>query len=256
MAGVRAPKARAYASSGASAPENEGEECGDEARFFTESRLLQRNVTVRLLSLPTPQGGNFASGSQATVGSLIGLVLHPAGSIAALLLANGLARVVDWHAGILSSVPVDEGGGMERLRTAEREGKSSRRGIWKGLAAPGSTAGGAATANGKHEAGKKYEAMVARVWSGDSVSVVVNGTEKRVFLSSVRLPRQSETKLAGLVAEARESLRKRIVGKTVSVTLDYVKPADQGFEERECVTVRTHNGAYVLSPCPCERAQA
>lgn len=45
----------------------------------------------------------------------IGTVLHPAGNIAELLVATGLARVIGWHAGILAS-----SGGMERLRTAER----------------------------------------------------------------------------------------------------------------------------------------
>jgi staphylococcal nuclease domain-containing protein 1 len=44
----------------------------------------------------------------------IGIVLHPNGNIAEHLVANGLARVVDWHAGMLSTV-----GGMERLRSAE-----------------------------------------------------------------------------------------------------------------------------------------
>lgn len=192
MAGVRAPKARAYASNPASQPNDaEGEECGDEARFFSESRLLQRNVTVRLLSLPTPAGGNLASGSQATVGSFIGLVLHPRGSLAALLVANGLARVVDWHAGFLSAVPADEGGGMERLRVAEKEGKTKRLGIWKNVA-PAAASNGLA-ANGKAGAQKAYEGVVTRVWAGDSFSIraTLGGKEqeKRLQLSSVRMPR-------------------------------------------------------------------
>ena len=40
-------------------------------------------------------------------------VLHPAGNVAEFLVAAGLARVVDWHAGMLAS-----SGGMERLRAA------------------------------------------------------------------------------------------------------------------------------------------
>ena len=40
-------------------------------------------------------------------------VLHPAGNIAEHLVGAGLARVVDWHAGMLAST-----GGMERLRAA------------------------------------------------------------------------------------------------------------------------------------------
>ena len=42
-------------------------------------------------------------------------MLHPAGNIAEHLVAAGLARVVDWHAGMLSA-----SGGMEKLRAAER----------------------------------------------------------------------------------------------------------------------------------------
>ena len=48
-------------------------------------------------------------------------MLHPAGNVAEHLVANGLARVVDWHAGMLAA-----GGGMERLRAAERAAKEKR----------------------------------------------------------------------------------------------------------------------------------
>lgn len=42
-------------------------------------------------------------------------MLHPNGNIAEFLLSAGLARVVDWHAGMLAA-----NGGMERLRAAEK----------------------------------------------------------------------------------------------------------------------------------------
>ena len=79
--------------------------------------MLQRQVQVRLLSVPTPAALPFSStATQApTPASMfIGTVMHPNGNIAEHLVANGLARVVDWHAGMLSTV-----GGMERLRSAE-----------------------------------------------------------------------------------------------------------------------------------------
>jgi hypothetical protein len=41
--------------------------------------------------------------------------LHPNGNIAEFLLAAGLARIIDWHAGMLAA-----NGNMERLRAAEK----------------------------------------------------------------------------------------------------------------------------------------
>lgn len=39
-----------------------------------------------------------------------------------------------------------------------------------------------------------------------------------------------------VVANAR-FLRKRLVGKTVHVLIDYIKPKEGDYEERECVTI-------------------
>jgi staphylococcal nuclease domain-containing protein 1 len=39
----------------------------------------------------------------------------------------------------------------------------------------------------------------------------------------------------------RRFLRKRLIGKTVHVLIDYVKPKEGEYEERECVTV-TYGG--------------
>jgi len=90
-----------------------------QAKFFTESRLLQRPVRVLLLSLPAPTAQPFAASANAAppapASLFIGTVLHPAGNVAECLVATGLARVVDWHAGLLAS-----SGGMERLRAAEK----------------------------------------------------------------------------------------------------------------------------------------
>jgi staphylococcal nuclease domain-containing protein 1 len=44
----------------------------------------------------------------------IGIVMHPNGNVGEHLVSSGLARVVEWHAGMLAA-----GGFMERLRTAE-----------------------------------------------------------------------------------------------------------------------------------------
>ena len=88
-----------------------------QARFFTESRLLQRLVRVKLLSLPAPAPSAFsstASGPPPPASMFIGIVMHPNGNVGEHLVSSGLARVVEWHAGMLAA-----GGFMERLRTAE-----------------------------------------------------------------------------------------------------------------------------------------
>lgn len=88
---------------------------GEEAKFFTESRLLQRQVRVKLLSLPSPSALPLnATGPPPPASMFIGMVIHPNGNIAEHLVASGLAKVVDWHAGMLAA-----GGFMERLRAAE-----------------------------------------------------------------------------------------------------------------------------------------
>ena len=46
--------------------------------------------------------------------------------------------------------------------------------------------------------------------------------------------------------EAREFLRKKLIGKKVNVSVDYVKPAQDSFPEKTCCTV-TREGMYVLA---------
>ncbi|KAA1099307.1 hypothetical protein PGT21_002984 [Puccinia graminis f. sp. tritici] len=262
MAGVRSPRSRQYSpqnQADSSTSANEGEPFGDEAKFFTECRLLQRSVSVVLISLPTPQATSLTSQAQAqqslVVSSFIGIVQHPAGSISALLLANGLARVVDWHAGFLSSVPEHQGGGMERLRKAEAEGKAARRGHWKSVAAPASDPSAANGSTGASAPGKmKFDGIVSRVWTGDTVSIRVNSAsksdgqeERKVQLSSIRQPRPTDPKFGGLASDARELLRRRLIGKQVHVSIDYVRPKEGDYEAKECVTIKLPTGINVAN---------
>ena len=121
------------------------------------------------------------------------VVLHPAGNVAEHLVANGLARVVDWHAGMLAA-----GGGMERLRAAERTAKAKQVNLYattRGTTGPDGAsrpANGSTSANGQSsQVGKTFEATVVRVWGGDAISVVPKegGKERRITLSSTRAPR-------------------------------------------------------------------
>lgn len=109
-------------------------------------------------------------------------VLHPAGNIAELLVASCLARVIDWHAGMLAS-----NGQMERLRAAEKAAKEKRLYLYANAPAPSVKTNGA-TVNGS---ARTFDATVVRVWSGDQISVVDRdvGKERRLQLSSTRGPK-------------------------------------------------------------------
>ena len=61
----------------------------DEARYFVEMRLLQREVEIRLESV---NNSNF-----------IGTILYPKGNIAEALLREGLAKCVDWSMAVMTS---------------------------------------------------------------------------------------------------------------------------------------------------------
>jgi staphylococcal nuclease domain-containing protein 1 len=122
------------------------------------------------------------SGDRATNDNRFTAVIHPVGNIAEHLVAAGLARVVDWHAGILAS-----SGGMERLRAAEKAAKEKRLYLYANL--PTS----AASKTNEHSAGgspRNFDGTVIRVWSGDQLSIVdKEGKERKVQLSSTRAPK-------------------------------------------------------------------
>jgi staphylococcal nuclease domain-containing protein 1 len=185
LAGVRSARASGR-------PGEVAEQWGDEAKAFTETRLLQRSVKTILLSLPsstgpTPFQQNSSAPAQPTPASIfIGSVIHPAGNVAEHLVAAGLARVVDWHAGMLSATS----GAMERLRAAERTAKEKRAALY--ATAPASSSkptDGAATGTTSHGA-RSFEGTVGRIWSADQLSVFdKDGKERRVQLSSIRGPK-------------------------------------------------------------------
>jgi staphylococcal nuclease domain-containing protein 1 len=199
-----------------------------EARFFVETRLLHREVKVKLDGVDKS-------------GALFGSVLHPMGNMSIELVKVGLARVVDWSVGYCDFA--------KELRTAEREAKEKRLRIWRDYVPPNH--GNDMTT---------FTARVAEIVSGDTVvrkptppalsratrapglrrltnpsrrSQVVaeqDGTERRVSLSSVRCPRPPGRDAASnadptqarenarntvYAAEAKELLRKTLIGKKV-----------------------------------------
>ncbi|KAF9891218.1 hypothetical protein FE257_004782 [Aspergillus nanangensis] len=203
LAGVRAPSAKRVNADGKEQP---AEPYGDDAQQFVESRVLQRKVQVSLLGV-TPQG------------QLIATVLHPNGNVAKFLLEAGLARCHDLHAAIL-------GGDMASFRRAEKIAKDGRKGIFTGLVAPQGPAGGA------------EDYIVSRVLNADTLFLRNKaGQEKKISLSSIRQPKPSDPNQAPFAADAKEFVRKRLIGKHVKVTVNGKKPANEGYEERDVATV-------------------
>jgi len=58
-----------------------------------------------------------------------------------------------------------------------------------------------------------------------------------VFEASNITLRLSDPKQAHYAQEAREFLRKKLIGKHVKVNIDFVRPREGDFEERECATI-------------------
>ncbi|KAJ3191082.1 hypothetical protein HK101_008094 [Irineochytrium annulatum] len=189
----------------------------EEAKYFSESRLLQRDVKVVLEGV---------SGSNGFVGTII----HPAGNISEALLAEGYAQIVSWNISLVGS-------GAAKYRAAEEKAKEKRMRLWKNFVAKSREAGAPES---------EFDGVVVKIATADTIHVVPSsnpdGPERKITFASLRAPRQRDEKEAFYNHEAKEHLRAKLIGKTVHVVVDFVKPADGEFPERECATV-TYQGA-------------
>ncbi|KAI9894735.1 MAG: hypothetical protein M1814_002092 [Vezdaea aestivalis] len=211
IAGIRAPmKRRVSPSDGKETP---AEPLADEAHEFVEARLLQRKVDIEVVGLTSqPQ--------------LIAVIRHPNGIIAEFILKEGLAKCTDFHSTML-------GERMAALRSAEKYARDNKKGLYKSHVEPRGAAKGS------------IEATISRVQSADTLYLRNKaGGEKRINLSSVRQPKPTDPKQSIFCAEAKEFLRKRLIGKHVRVTIDGKRPPQEGFDEREMATI-VHNGTNI-----------
>lgn len=213
IAGIRASATKRAAT--VDNKEQPAEPFGSEAHQFVETRLLHRKVNLEMLGV-SPQN------------QLVCSVNHPNGSIAKFLLEAGLARCTDHHSTML-------GGQMSVLRAAEKQAKDKRLGVFQGTA-------------GAKSGGTEMDATITRVQTADMVYMRggKSGEEKRVSLSSIRQPKPSDPQQAPFQADAKEFLRKKLIGKHVRVTVDGHKAANEGFEERDVVTVMVNNKNVAL----------
>ncbi|KAI0236877.1 Staphylococcal nuclease domain-containing protein 1 [Lamellibrachia satsuma] len=204
--------------------DGEKEPFAEEAKFFTEARLLQRDIQIVLEGTSNQ--------------NLLGTVLHPSGNIAELLLREGFARCIDWSMGVVTQ-------GADKLRGAEKVAKEKKLRLWKDYQ-PSTT-----THIDVKE--KNFTAKVMEIINGDGMIVkLADGALKKIFLASIRSPRPVEMSAdqkkdpkarsrplydIPYMFEAREFLRKKLVSKKVSVQVDYIQPKTDDFPEKTCCTV-------------------
>lgn len=212
LAGIRAPSTQRTNPS--TQEVQAADPLGDDAQLFVETRLLQRNVAASVLGL-TPNG------------QIVADVKHPTqGSIVPHILKAGLAKCTDHHTTLLGTQ-------MAALRQAEKFARDRRQGVYQGHVAPKANAPG------------ELEAVVSRVQSADTIFLRNKiGAEKRINLSSVRQPKPTDPKQSPWVAEAKEFLRKKLIGKHIKFHIDGKRPGTEGYDEREMATV-TYQGKNV-----------
>merc|ERR1711981_511148 len=212
MSGVKAPKV-VTGRDGKPANDGTAEPFGLEAHYFTETRLLQREVQIILESV---NNTNY-----------VGSIVHPNGNIAEALLREGLAKCVDWSLACVT-------GGGEKYRTASAEAKQKKLKLWKDFVSSGPVI---------PAKDKEFTGKVIEIVNGDAIMVKKNKTEtKKIHLASIRPPRLTDNqeerpaKASGsqfrplydipFMFEAREFLRKKLIGQNVHITVDYIQPAN------------------------------
>ena len=185
----------------------------EEARFFVETRILQRNVKVNLESA-TGKGAGAV---------FYGTISHPAGNIAKLLLKEGLAKVVDWN------LPVDT---AELYRNAEIQARSQQLRIWQTVRTPISPI-----------SDKEFPAVVKKVVGPDTLIVAPLSNlndERKYHLASIRGPKRQKDEAGqeiGYFLNATEFLRHRLVGSKVRVRIEYTQPADGEYSAKTMVSI-------------------
>jgi len=205
----------------------------EQAKYFTEVRLLQKDVKIVL--------------EGASNQNLLGTVQHPNGNISELLLQEGFAHCADWS---MKNVTT----GVERMRMAEKSAKDKKLRVWQNFQA---------TSHVVNIKDRNFTAKVVEIVNGDSLNVkLIDGTTKKIFLASIKPPRPTAEGPVGegesakrpgaqnsktarsrplydipYMFEAREFLRKKLITKKVNVQVDYVQPKSPEFPEKVCCTV-------------------
>ncbi|VVB13566.1 unnamed protein product [Arabis nemorensis] len=209
--------AQRLTASAASSVEVSSDPFATEAKYFTEHRVLSRDVRIILEGVDK-------------FNNLIGSVHYSDGEavkdLGLELVENGLAKFVEWSANMM------EEEAKKKLKAAELQCKKDRVKMWANYVPPAT--------NSKAIHDQNFTGKVVEVVSGDCVIVADDAipygspaAERRVNLSSIRCPKMGnprrEEKPAPYAREAREFLRQRLIGKQVVVHMEYsrkITPTD------------------------------
>ncbi|KAJ4897482.1 TUDOR-SN protein 2 [Raphanus sativus] len=209
--------AQRLAASAVSSVEVSSDPFAMEAKYFTELRVLNRDVRIVLEGVDK-------------FNNLIGSVYYSVGEevkdLGLELVENGLAKYVEWSANMM------EEEAKKKLKAAELQCKKNRVKMWANYVPPAS--------NSKAIHDQNFTGKVVEVVSGDCLVIADDSipfgnpmAERRVCLSSIRSPKMGnprrEEKPAPYAREAREFLRQKLIGKQVSVQMEYsrkISPAD------------------------------
>ncbi|KXZ48282.1 hypothetical protein GPECTOR_29g59 [Gonium pectorale] len=207
-----APTAASIAASSAAEP------YAREAKAFTEARILNRDVKLVLEGVDK-YGNIFGTVLYTPPAPLPAAPAAPAEGeapaqehLAEQLLKQGLAKCVEWSLGLMPT------SAAFKLRDVEKAAKAERRAMWTGYV-PAPT--------NQTKLSDNFSGKVVEIVSGDCVVVkdAASGLERRVNLSSIRAPRPParDRPAEAWASEAKEFLRKRIIGKPVEVKMEYTR---------------------------------
>mmetsp|Transcript_6774 Transcript_6774/g.14968 ORF Transcript_6774/g.14968 Transcript_6774/m.14968 type:complete len:971 (+) Transcript_6774:79-2991(+) len=199
-----ASAAPAVPSAASIAASSNAEPFAREAKYLAEVKTLNREVTLVI------EGVDKYNNLFATV-QVAGAEAGQTDSLAELLVKAGYAKVMEFSVNMMTS-------GSQRLRDLERAAKQERRAIWTNyVPAPTNQTKLSMNFNGK----------VVEIVSGDCLVIKdsASGVERRVQLSSLRAPRMStrDRPADPWATDAKEFLRKRLIGREVEVKMEYTR---------------------------------
>lgn len=216
---------------------------GREAKHFTETRVLHRDVRIVLEG--TDKFNN-----------LIGSVYYNDGNeakhLALELVTNGLAKYVQWSATNL------EEKNRKEIKAAEIEAKKKRIRMWTNYVPPPS--------DSKAIHDQNFTGKVVEVVSGDCIIVADDSVpfgsplaERRVNLSSIRAPllRSQNERPESYARDAKEFLRKRLIGRQVNVSMEYSRKVPVGGQAAQAAgtadsRVMDFGSVFLVSPSKTE----
>jgi len=194
-------------------PQGEAQPFGREAKFFTEHYLLHREVDIMVEGVDKK---NFY-GTVSFGGHNIGLEL----------LKSGLGKYVDW-----SGARTPYAG---ELRAAEKAAQEGKMRIWAQFQKPEMTR---QEEKKQLKPGKEIIGKVVDIVSPGAIQVQdTNGNVFKTNFSSIRIPyqasQQTDPKKAevhkSFASEAKEYLRKRLIGQRVRCVCDYINEDKASF---------------------------